>query len=193
MSYAQTTSHLRFDDKSNADLHQKTLLASLGLNFGGGWSMAVAAGAVLTGDMLNVGRRWNVEPGWTVGVSGNKRWLDADGGVPFIHTAVTLAAVGMHTSERGGDARGSLIALDFRIGLTVGWTLWDVWSPYLAVRTFGGPAHWDRDGDSRSGTDRFHFVAAVGSTIALPGGVLIFGEYIPIFESGFSAGVGVGF
>lgn len=154
--------------------------------------MSIVAGASLGGPLTGSYGDVDVGAGWLVGAAGGFTAVEADGGVPFVDLTLALSAGGRPTTTASG-VHATLTAVDLRVGVTVGWSLWDVWRPYLAARAFGGPIFWETDGRSITGTDRGHVQLAVGSTIALPGGVSIFGEWAPWYERGASAGLAVGF
>lgn len=190
-AWTMFTASLSFGDLER-DLTEHTVVGSFGMDLGSGWSMALSAGAILDGSFEGGVTAADVKPGWLAGVSATWNAVEADGGVPFLDISFAFAAGGAKLRLTNA-APESLFAVDLRLGLTVGWRLWDVWTPYLAVRAFGGPIWWETGGDTRAGTDPSHLQLAVGSTFTIPGGLLVFGEYAPAFERGVSAGIGAAF
>lgn len=84
----------------------------------------------------------------------------------------------------------SWVAIDTRIGVTVGKTFAGRWVPYLAARAFEGAAFWHRAGeDSMVGGDRYHATLGGGLVVRLPGNVDLAAEGMPLGEK--SAAVGV--
>jgi hypothetical protein len=92
-----------------------------------------------------------------------------------------------------GAQRSRLASFDARFSLTVGRTLWQRATPYLAARAFGGPIFFRRDGEATTGTDRYHYQAALGLLVALPAGLDLSAEWAPIGERRLMGGVGVSF
>ena len=76
-----------------------------------------------------------------------------------------------------------------------GWTLWDMFTPYLAARVFGGPVFWQTrpSGDPQIGTDRYHYQLATGLSAQLPGRVYVTAEWAPLGEPALGAELGVRF
>ena len=82
------------------------------------------------------------------------------------------------------------VAIDTRIGVTVGKTFADRFVPYLAVRGFDGAAFWHRAGENTMvGGDLYHVTFGGGLVVRLPGSVDLTAEGMPLGEK--SAAVGV--
>jgi len=191
-AFSQFTAFLSLDG-ADADLTQRTVVASFGADVGGSWTLTASAGGVLGGDRETGGVIEAVGAGWIAGISGAYHAVAADGGIPFVDLSVAFAAAGATTTTPGVSDNSGLLAFDLRLGATVGWRLWETVAPYLAVRVFGGPVIHDRPTGSVKGSDRGHVQAAVGATVYIPGGVMVYGEYAPVYERSFSAGLAVGF
>lgn len=83
----------------------------------------------------------------------------------------------------------SWVAIDTRVGVTVGKTFAGRFVPYLAARGFDGAAFWHRAGDDMVGGDRYHVTLGGGLVVRLPGSVDLTAEGMPLGEK--SAAVGV--
>jgi hypothetical protein len=68
-----------------------------------------------------------------------------------------------------------------------------VLSPYAAARAFGWPILWHTGGETRLGTDRYHFQIAAGAVVSLPAAVDVFAEIVPLGERAVTLGAGVSF
>jgi len=214
-SYSQFTTDIRFTDGYEPRLHQKAAAVSLARFLERGWTLRLTAGAIVDGEMDGDGEHHEyVIPGAFAVVQANKRFIDEKGAVPFLMGTFAFSFSWGRTRQTeppylqgdpsiyAGDptlvpARAPLVdivSLDFRIGAVVGYTFWDVWSPYLAVRAFGGPILWEHDGERTLGTDRYHAQAAIGSSIFLgDSGLALFVDWSPFLERSFSAGAGWSF
>lgn len=201
INYGWFGAELIFDEGIvEADIMQHVLVASLGVAFDFGLRLGVGLGASIDGtiepdryDDAPPDKKLRLMPGFVGSVSLSYRFLDAEGWSPFIDTAFTLAV--SHTRLKAVDGSTSpWTALDLRLGASVGWILWEIWAPYIAIRVFGGPVFW-RDGDKdRVGTDRHHFQGAVGSVVTFDFGLSVYFEYAPpIGEQGMSGGLSMSF
>jgi len=85
------------------------------------------------------------------------------------------------------------VAQDNRISAVAGKTVGGVFSPYAAVRVFGGPVWWHRGGQDVTGGDVHHYGIGAGGSLTISGMVDIVGETTLIGEKTFSLGVSVSF
>lgn len=193
-AYAGFTSFMSFEDR-HANISEQTATATLGMDFGNGWALSLTGGAIVGGVAKYEGERHTLQPGWLAGVAVELEVVEGGGSVPFVQATFSGSVSGTRSVLDGAasDEGRALIAWDVRFAVTMGWNLWEVWRPYLSFRGFGGGAHWDLPDGEVMGTDRSHVQVAIGSTITIPGGVFIFGEYAPVFETAFNAGLGVSF
>lgn len=164
--------------------------------------------------MRGEGERYEyVVPGAFAGIQANKRFVDEDGAIPFLMGTFAFSfswgrnrqteppriqdgsGMGLDPQLVGSEAPlVDIVSLDFRLGAVVGYTFWDVWSPYLAARVFGGPIFWERHGEPVMGTDRYHAQVAIGSSIFFgDSGLALFVDWSPFLEKSFSAGAGWSF
>jgi hypothetical protein len=177
--------------------------------------LQLTLGAIIDGELTGKGERHeHVAPGIQVGLQLNKRWIDERDWVPYLTTTFGFALGWVRNRQtRSPDIQGNMqqhavnpelvdadgelvdiVALDARFGLMVGYTFWRVWSPYIAARTFGAPMFWEHNGKSVCGVDRYHFQAAIGSSIFVgDSGMALFVDWSPFFERSVSAGAGLAF
>lgn len=183
VAWAGFDTDLRFEDGYAPSLRQHATTVSGTRLFDRGWSLRLAAGASLGGSLGTN----TLGPGWQVAVQGAKRWRAADGAKPFVTTSLA-AAVGS-APVAVPSAAGSLLGTDLRLGAAVGWQLGAVWSPYLAVQLFGGPAFLSYLDQRTMGSDLHHYRPSVGSTFFLGDALSLFVDLAPVGESGVAAGV----
>ena len=166
-SFGAFTSELRFDDESEPSITETSLVASGGYRWGAGWSVRLAAGAVLGGSLELGGSTYDVEPGWLVAAGVSRIFTFA--GRWFVSGSVTA---GVSSTSTRADAPGamdaSLTAGDVRLGVIAGVTLWERLSPYVLARAFGGPVMWTLGGADITGSDQHHYQLGVGASASLP-------------------------
>ncbi len=201
INYGWFGAELIFDEGIvEATMMQHMVVASGGYAFDFGLRLGVGLGASITGfispdrfDDAPPDKKLRLSPGFVSTLSVSYRFLDAEGWSPFIDSTFTFGV--SHTRIRSPDGTSApWTALDLRLGATVGWILWDIWAPYIAVRFFGGPVFW-RDGlRDRVGTDRHHYQAAIGSVVSFDFGLSVYFEYAPpLGEQGMSGGLSMSF
>jgi len=165
--------------------------ASPTTTFGGG----VGAGL---GGLFTVGpRRFLVLPGWEATFAYSRRLLDGRGKLPFLLLGISAGASGAWTREErshGPEAgTNGLYAFDVRVGLTVGKTFWNTFSPYAVLRAFGGPVLWTYDAKTVVAGDLTHVQFGGGVVTALPRAVDVYVEGIPLGERAVTLGAGKSF
>lgn len=187
-SWAGFDTDLVFEDEYRPHLRQHAMTLSGTRLFDRGWSLRLAAGAALGGELGTTGYLYGVGPGWQAAVQGAKLWRVADGGKPFVSSSLALAA---GRSRLVGDLLddGSLLASDLRLGTAVGWQIGRVWSPYLSAQLFGGPAWLEADGYRTMGTDTHHYRASVGSSFFIGDVLSVFVDAALLGERGLAVGV----
>lgn len=166
-SFGAFTSELRFDDDSEPSITETSLVASGGYRWGKGWSVRLAAGAVLGGSLELGDSTHDVAPGWLVvaGVSRNVTFA----GRWFVSGSVTAGVSSTRTREDAPGAMDArLSAGDVRLGVIAGVTLWERLSPYLLARAFGGPVMWTLGGEDITGSDQHHYQLGAGASASLP-------------------------
>jgi hypothetical protein len=160
------------------------------------WSIGASVGGILAGSLTAGDDVSEMRSGWIVGLSGAWRGLLPDGAIPFVDLTLGLSAAGT-SLETATDSHAlsshGFNAVDLRLGVEVGWHLFEVWTLYMGARAFGGPVIQQVEGGQETGTDRFHVSAALGSSVRLDNGFLVFVEGVPVFERALTVGIGGGF
>lgn len=162
-------------------------------------TLGVGLGAGLGGELIIANTRYTITPGWLLTASYSRRLLDGAGKLPFVFVSVIVGGSGVFTNQSlplpatPKDAV-AMYAIDARAALVVGKTLWDVLSPYVALKAFGGPIFWkNKQDEGITGTDQYHYQLAAGAVVALPGSFDVFVEGAPLGERAFSFGAGRAF
>lgn len=114
-------------------------------------------------------------------------------GRPFLALSGVLSASHARTRLRGDDHSESYTAFDLRLGVIFGTTLFDVLSPYVVARAFGGPVFWRYEGDNQTGTDTSHVQLGAGVTLRPLEMLAIYVEGIPLGERALAGGASFAF
>lgn len=191
---AFTRSHLSFDGQDDATFDRWGWVAGSDL-FVGKFTISLAAGGLVdaTIDTEVDGFQtqhavYDMEPGWLASAGLSWRVLEDREAFPYIVLSASIGGAGAATRLR--DERGDYIGLDFRFGATLGKTFFGWFSPYAALRVFGGPIFWITDEETKFGTDRFHFQGGLGAVFILPENLDLFIEGQPGAEQGAFGGIG---
>lgn len=147
---------------------------------------------MLDGRLRIAGTQHDLGAGWLGSLSGSYAILDGHGSLPFLVASLSLGASGAPTKqiqpvEQAGD---TLTAIDARIGVAFGKTLWRTLGPYVAARAFGGPVSWKFRGEDTTGTDDYHVQLGAGLVATTPVGLDVFAEIVPLGERAVTAGAG---
>jgi hypothetical protein len=162
------------------------------------WALTASVGHFVSSSL-----GWSVNAGGILG--GNIEGRDVAGGAtaagvvswlpvferparPFVGITGSLGvALAQATAD---DARThSWLAFDLRGGATVGKTFGPV-VPYAALRVFGGPVFWQRNGAGVVGGDRYHVTVGAGLTVRA-GQVDLTVEAMPLGEQSVALGASV--
>jgi hypothetical protein len=179
-------------DSEDADLREQVVVGSFGRRFGDVLTLRLGAGAIVAGRMVDRGMHYDIEPGWLTSATIAHEWLGSSAGGWFVSTALTIGVSATHTTNPDAG-RTSLVAQDNRISAVAGRTVGGVFSPYAAVRVFGGPVWWRRGDQDVTGGDVHHYGIGAGGSFTVSGIVDIVGEATLIGEKTFSLGVNVSF
>jgi hypothetical protein len=189
-------SDLVFDGDRDAAIERRALTASIAYRPTDRWSIELGGGASVSGSLTLESVRQRIEPGWMASGAASFQVLRGEGSAPFLLASLSFAGSGARTSpepERLDVSAESLYAIDARVGLTLGKTFWNVLSPYVAIRAFGGPVLWRFRGQDITGTDRYHVQAAVGLLALVARRVDVFAELAPLGERAVAIGAGAAF
>jgi len=192
LMHGQSWSYLHFEDGTEPVMNQQTAVGSLGYFFRSGWSVAVSGGGVFGGTVRGDGHDLGFGPGFLVSVRVAWRWLEEDGPVPFV---VTSLSASFTRSAIASGARRSDVVLgtDFRLGFTVGYTLFDILQIYVSPRVFGGPIFIPGLGGRIQGRDRFFVQVGLGGALLLPAGLTLFVDGSPGGERALAGGLAISF
>jgi hypothetical protein len=181
--HSRSRSYLQFEDDTKPVLEQQTAVASFGYFFASGWSVGLSGGVVFGGTLEGDGHDLTFGPGWLVSARVAWRFLDQEGPVPFMIGSLTASF----------SMSGKVWGTDVRLGLTVGYTLFDVLQVYISPRFFGGPVFIDRNGERTRGSDRFFFQVGLGTALLLPAGFTLFFDGSPGPEQTLTGGLAFSF
>lgn len=156
-------------------------------------SVQIGSGAAPGGTLTVDGTSHSIGPGWLLFGALSYRLLDGQGRAPFVLASVSFATSSARTvDDRDPTTATHLYALDARAGVTVGKTFFDVVSPYVAARVFGGPVLWKFRGQDQTGSDKYHYQPAVGAVLTL-GRADVYAEWAFAGERSVGAGAGLSF
>lgn len=144
-------------------------------------------GLIAAGTLGEGGRTHDFEPGLVGALALDWRVLSAPADPISLTLGVQLAA-GHAPLTHDGRSR-AWTSTDLRASVTVSRTLWQVLTPYVSARVFGGPIFW-RDA---TGADETHLQLALGLGIAPLPGFSLHVEGAILSERGVSGGIGVSF
>lgn len=164
-------------------VEQLAITASLQLHLAPRRTLSFGAGTLLGGTLFKGDAQYHLSPGGTASVGYSQLLLEPKGAVPFVQLSGSLAATSAPTRV------GQYVGVDLRAGVAAGWVLWDRFTPYAALRVYGGPVFWN----GSTGGDAYHVQLGAGFVLGLPGGFDLVAECIPLGEQALSAGVGYSF
>lgn len=178
----------------DVSIERRAVVATYERRLGSAWTVQVGAGGILWGSLGVSGARHSFGPGWSASVATSYRLLDGRGRMPFLLLGGSLAVANATTREdKPGAAEVPYWAGDLRVSGILGKTFFDVLSPYVAARAFGGPIFWRVAGEDVTGTDRYHVQLGFGLSASLPVGLDVFAELVPLGERAVSTGAGFSF
>ncbi len=186
--YGRFWSHLHFEGGADPTLVQQTAVAQVGYFFSDRLSLSLAGGTVTNGEMYGDGLDLEVGTGFLLSLRLTWQLLEEKGPRPFL--SISFAASYSRSPFEDTDRiRGHLWATDVQLGLTVGYTLFDVWRLYLAPRVFGGPIFIDAPAERIQGRDRYFVQAGMGMGFILPKGITLYIDGSPAGQQSVSAGL----
>jgi hypothetical protein len=183
---------LSFIGGPDSSMERRAVTAGLSYRYSDKITLQASLGATLGGALMYDRERYSFDPGWLASASVSWKMVGEKRNDSFLLVGLAFAASGGPTKDVKGIAE-SMYAADFRISLIGGKTFYDVLSPYLVVRAFGGPILWEHKGEPLIGGDKYHFQVGAGVVAALPGHFDVFAEGIPLGERASVVGVGYSF
>lgn len=147
------------------------------------WTFQASAAELVWGELGQGDERFLLGPGFAGSVAASFLALEQGKAWPFISLSGSLAV------SAARSVPTAYVAVDLRLGAAVGYTFAERFTPYAAVRLFGGPVFW---GGAVFG-DAYHVQAGLGTVLGLPGGWDLALEVVPLGEQRATLGVGVSF
>jgi hypothetical protein len=191
-AFGAFSSTLKLGDH-DVDIRQRAVTATLDVRTSDRLTLQAGLGAVLAGELSTAGRTFDVKPGWLFSLGVGYRFVDGAGAAPFVLGSASYAMSFSHTQEAAAAPRVSLGTGDVRVGLAVGKTFFEVLSPYVVARVFGGPVWWKLDGEKLTGGDKYHYQVGAGLAVVVAGRIDAFVEGVPLGEKRLSFGAGFSF
>lgn len=140
---------------------------------------------------------WRIRPGVLWSLTIGRRFFGTKPAIPYFLVVGTASGSSTSTVRDVDGARAGLHAFDVKADLSVGWTIGGAWSPYVALRGFGGPALWRGVEDQRDqriiGGDLYHVSLALGFNLDIVGRVGAWFDAAVLGMRGLGAGVSVRF
>ena len=197
LSYGWSDTRLIFTDGDRTRIQQSTYLLNFTYATPKGAVYSVAVGPNMGGQMeglrRSIGERWTIRPGVVWSLTFARRFLGTRPRQPFVLVVGTMSGSSTTTVRDSDGERAGFHAFDVKGDVSVGYTLGEAWSPYLALRAFGGPVFWRRDGEMVTGTDLYHVSVAAGFNLTLANRVSVFFDGAFVGLRSLSAGLSVRF
>ena len=168
------------------------MTAALDVRLSDRFTVQGALGAVLGGSLTLGDDRHEVRPGFLASVGAAYRAVDDRGAVPFVLLGASLSFARASTRADSDGATASLSSSDARVSVTIGKTFFELLTPFVVARAFGGPVMWSVRGRDVTGGDRYHYQLG-GGLAAHVGAFDAYVEGVPLGEKRLSAGLGVSF
>lgn len=184
-----TATALRFSKSVRGDETRFATVATASYAPSARLGIQASAGATFAGRLHMADGDHDFTPGPVVAAGVGYRLIE---GRPFLILTSLLSASAARTrpGAQPGNSTG-YEALDLRLGVLAGTTLFDVLSPYLLARVFGGPVFWRYQGHAQTGTDVYHYQLGAGLALQLAKPVELFLEGVPLGEQALSLGLSV--
>lgn len=188
-SFGTTWSRISFGDGRKVDTRRTLAYATLATSLGTRTMLELGLGGLVPNGVLGESA---LGPGAALSVTVAWNAVRAERARPFVTFTGTLSGVAASTRSPS-DQQVPYGALDARLGINVGYTLWRVLRPYAVGRVFGGPIFWKLADQRVTGTDIYKYQLGAGAAWKLPAGFDGFVEGVALGERGLFVGVGRGF
>lgn len=196
LSYGFSDTRLLFVGHGRVRVQQWASSASLVATLKDGTVLGGSVGALMGGHIVGADERWSIEPGVVWSLTAGRRLFGQRPAIPFLLLIGTFSGSSTRTRSLGLLAGGQAVplhAFDGKLDLSVGWTLGEAFSPYLAVRGFGGPVLWRIEGERVIGSDLYHVSLAVGFNLSLASRVAVYFDGAFVGLRSLGGGVSVRF
>jgi hypothetical protein len=184
-----TWTELKFDDL-HAKEQRNAIVATAAYAPTRRLTVQLSAGAAFAGELRapNGTHEFSVGPTGAAGVV--YTLLE---GRPFVALSGVVSASHATTQLRGSGPSVNYDAFDLRLGVIAGTTVFEMLSPYIVARAFGGPVFWHYGRRAQTGTDIAHYQLGVGLALRPIETLAVFAEGVPLGERGVSAGASIAF
>jgi hypothetical protein len=136
---------------------------------------------------------YEIRPGVVWALTIGRRWFGSKPAMPYLLVIGTFSGSLASTRRESDGQIGTLLAFDNKADVSMGWTIGEAFSPYLAVRAFGGPILWKQDGQQRLAGDLYHVSLACGFNLNIDNRVSAFFDGAFLGARGLSGGFAVRF
>jgi hypothetical protein len=177
LAYGFSDTRLVFLGHDRVRLRQWASAASFVAVLDNGTLLGASLGAVMGGRIDGLGsssEQWTIDPGVVWSLTAGRRFFGQRPAVPFLLVLGTFSGSSTRTRRVFDGELVPLHAFDGKLDLTVGWTIGESFSPYLAVRGFGGPVLWQIEGERAIGGDLYHVSLALGFNLSLANRVALY-------------------
>lgn len=176
LSYGFSDTRLIFLGRTadRARIQQWASAASFVAALDNGTVLGVSLGALMGGRIASASEQWTIDPGVVWSLTTGRRFFGQRPAIPFLLVLGTLSGSSTRTRRMSDGELVPLHAFDGKIDLGLGWTIGEAFSPYLAVRGFGGPVLWRIDGEQAIGGDLYHVSLALGFNLSLANRVALY-------------------
>lgn len=191
VAYGGTATDLLIAGK-RVDVVQHSATVGLRKTLDSRWSLGGSLGVLAAGELLVEGRRHTYRPGGAASFSAGRPIAPDLLGKMFVATNYSFAATYARTRSPFGRT-GSYLAIDISAGIALGRTVWNVWSPYMSARVFGGPVWFTGADGAVPGQDPDHHSMGLGSVFTLPKNFEVGIDAALVGARGLTAQAGVNF
>ena len=185
------TFQTELDFAGDASLEESTITTYLG-KIVDSYTFSAALGLIAGGTLSYRGSNFRVGQGWLVLGSVARTWNYRE--IPQLFISGSLSAGLSQTSTRSLNLeKRSLTAIDLRLGILAGTTVWEKVTLYGLARVFGGPVFWTGSEESLVGGDKHHYQLGCGSRLQVGDQFSFLIEASLFGERSFSSGILVNF
>ena len=136
---------------------------------------------------------WDIRPGVVWAFTVGKRFFGSKPQIPYLLVIGTFSGSAASTRRESNGEVSGLFAFDNKADVSMGWTLGEAFSPYVAVRAFGGPVLWQHGGKQDVAGDLYHVSLACGFNLNIDNRVAAYFDGAFLGARGLSGGVAVRF
>lgn len=194
--YSFSDTRLIFFDGSRYRIRQSAYSLSFVVVLKKGLVLGAAIGPNMGGQIDGLRKTvddWTIQPGVIGSLTVARRYFGKKPEIPFLLVVGSLSGSSTSTRRESDGARAGLHALDVKADVSFGWTIGEAFSPYVAVRAFGGPIFWKPDDRYITGGDLYHVSLATGFNLSIVDRASVYFDGAFVGMRGLSGGVAVRF